>query len=110
MKLPGGRNSASLSLGCSSRIPILILDEATSALDTATEYGDPRGSCPLAKDRTTIIIAHRLSTIQHADNIVVLADGRIAEQGTHEELLAKRECMRLCTAVKRKQPHSWVDA
>ena len=65
-------------------------DEATSALDTATEYEIQEALMRLAENRTTIIIAHRLSTIQHADNIVVLADGRIKEQGTHKELLAKR--------------------
>ena len=68
--------------------PILILDEATSALDSLTEARIQRAFDNLAKGRTTLIIAHRLSTIHAADRIVVIADGEIREEGTHEELLA----------------------
>ena len=67
--------------------PILILDEATSALDTLTEAKIQHAFDELAKNRTTLIIAHRLSTIRAAGEIVVIADGRIAERGTNEELL-----------------------
>ena len=69
--------------------PILILDEATSALDSLTESKIQHAFDELAKNRTTLIIAHRLSTIRSAGEIVVIADGRIAEQGTHEALLQK---------------------
>ena len=69
--------------------PILILDEATSALDTLTESKIQHAFDELAKNRTTLIIAHRLSTIRAAGEIVVIADGRIAERGTNEELLKK---------------------
>ena len=68
---------------------ILILDEATSALDTITEEHIQESFEELAKGRTTIVIAHRLSTVQDADRIVVVEDGLIVEEGTHEELLAK---------------------
>jgi ATP-binding cassette subfamily B protein len=68
--------------------PILILDEATSALDTETERAIQASLAELAEGRTTLVIAHRLATIRNADRIVVVADGRIAEQGTHRELLA----------------------
>ena len=68
---------------------ILILDEATSALDTITEEHIQESFEKLAKGRTTIVIAHRLSTVQDADRIVVVEDGLIVEEGTHEELLAK---------------------
>ena len=68
--------------------PVLVLDEATSALDTQTERAVQAALDELAEGRTTIAIAHRLSTVRDADQIVVLAGGRIAEQGTHDELLA----------------------
>ena len=69
--------------------PILILDEATSALDTETEVKIQRALDSLSQNRTTIVIAHRLSTIKNADEIVVIDDAGIAEQGRHEELLAR---------------------
>jgi ATP-binding cassette subfamily B protein len=69
--------------------PILVLDEATSALDNETERAVQDALDHLAAGRTTIAIAHRLSTVRDADQIVVLDDGRIAERGTHEELLQR---------------------
>ncbi|WP_326670930.1 ABC transporter ATP-binding protein [Streptomyces canus] len=67
--------------------PVLILDEATSALDTRTEHAVQEAIDALSANRTTLTIAHRLSTIRDADQIVVLDSGRVAERGTHEELL-----------------------
>ncbi|MGI5484077.1 ABC transporter ATP-binding protein [Streptomyces lavendofoliae] len=69
--------------------PVLILDEATSALDTRTEHAVQQAIDALSAGRTTITIAHRLSTIRDADEIVVLDAGRIAERGTHEELMER---------------------
>lgn len=68
--------------------PVLVLDEATSALDTQTELAVQEAIDALAEGRTTITIAHRLSTVRDADQIIVLDHGRIAERGTHHELLA----------------------
>jgi len=93
-----GENGARLSGGQRQRIaisrallknaPILILDEATSALDTESERQVQAALATLMKNRTTLVIAHRLSTIEHADQILVLDQGRIAESGTHAELQA----------------------
>lgn len=69
--------------------PVLILDEATSALDTATERAIQASLTELSQGRTTLVIAHRLATIRGADLIVVVDGGRIAEAGTHEDLLAR---------------------
>jgi ABC-type multidrug transport system fused ATPase/permease subunit len=69
--------------------PILILDEATSNVDVATERRIQRAIDAVEADRTTIVIAHRLSTVRHADRIVVMEGGRIVEQGTHDELIAR---------------------
>lgn len=68
---------------------ILILDEATSSVDTRTEVRIQKALDNLTRGRTSFIIAHRLSTIRDADMILVMKDGDIAEQGNHEELLAK---------------------
>ena len=69
--------------------PILILDEATSALDNTTEILIQQALDELCRGRTTLVVAHRLSTIKNADEIAVVADGRIAEQGTHDQLMAR---------------------
>ncbi|AVX03415.1 putative ABC transporter ATP-binding protein YwjA [Maritalea myrionectae] len=70
--------------------PILVLDEATSALDTATEVAIQNALNELSKGRTTLVVAHRLATIRNADRIMVVSNNQIVEQGSHEELLAKR--------------------
>ncbi len=69
--------------------PILILDEATSALDNTTEILIQQALDELCRGRTTLVVAHRLSTIKNADEIAVIADGKIAEQGTHDQLITK---------------------
>ncbi|MBN1122746.1 MAG: ABC transporter ATP-binding protein [Anaerolineae bacterium] len=89
-KLSGGqRQRLSLARAVLKDPPILVLDEATSAVDNETEAAIQRSLERIVVDRTTIMIAHRLSTIRHSDWIVVLEKGEIAEQGRHEELLAR---------------------
>ena len=90
-KLSGGqRQRLAIARAIAKDSPILILDEATSALDSATEKQVQEAIDEMQKDRTTIIIAHRLSTIQKANRIVVLHQGDIIEQGSHQELLDQK--------------------
>ena len=89
-KLSGGeRQRLSIARALLKNPPILILDEATSSLDTESELLVQQAIERLMKGRTSIVIAHRLSTVQSADKIIVLSDGEIVEEGTHELLLSK---------------------
>jgi subfamily B ATP-binding cassette protein MsbA len=91
MRLSGGqRQRLAIARAIYKDAPILILDEATSALDTESERAVQSALNQLMQGRTTLVIAHRLSTIEHADRIVVLDAGKIAEIGSHKELLARQ--------------------
>jgi ABC-type multidrug transport system fused ATPase/permease subunit len=99
LNTPVGPRGSALSGGQRQRVaiarallrnrPILLLDEATSALDTGSEAKVQEALDELSKGRTTLVIAHRLSTIRDAHKIVVMDQGRVIEQGTHDALLAK---------------------
>jgi ATP-binding cassette subfamily B protein len=90
VKLSGGeKQRVAIARAMLTRAPILILDEATSALDSKSEKLITKALDELMKGRTTIVIAHRLSTIRKMDRIIVLKDGKIIEDGTHEDLLSQ---------------------
>jgi len=91
VKLSGGqRQRVAIARAMIKDAPILVLDEATSALDSESEKLIQKALWELMEGRTTIVIAHRLSTIQHMDRIIVLDNGNIAEEGTHKELVSKK--------------------
>ena len=90
VKLSGGeRQRLSIARAILKNAPILVLDEATSSLDTESEREVQKALENLMKDRTTLVIAHRLSTIKNADRIIVIKDGMIVEEGTHDDLLQR---------------------
>jgi subfamily B ATP-binding cassette protein MsbA len=90
VKLSGGqRQRLAIARALLKNAPVLVLDEATSALDTESERHVQAALEALMRGRTTLVIAHRLSTVEKADRIVALERGRIAETGTHRELLAR---------------------
>jgi ATP-binding cassette, subfamily B, bacterial MsbA len=97
LQLSGGqRQRLAIARALLKDAPILILDEATSALDAESERSVQNALDNLMTRRTTVVVAHRLSTVRRADRIVVLVGGKIAEEGSHEELMArKREYSRL---------------
>ena len=89
----GSLSQGQKQLLCIARVmlclpPMLILDEATSSIDTRTELKIQNAFAKMMEGRTSFIVAHRLSTIREADVILVMRDGQIVEQGTHESLLA----------------------
>lgn len=89
----GNLSQGQKQLLCITRVmlclpPMLILDEATSSIDTRTEMRIQKAFATMMQGRTSFLVAHRLSTIQEADVILVMRDGKIVEQGNHEELLA----------------------
>jgi ATP-binding cassette subfamily C protein CydCD len=91
LQLSGGqRQRVAIARAFLRDAPVLILDEATSHLDAVNEQVVQEALASLARARTTIVIAHRLSTVRAADQIVVLDEGRVIEQGRHEDLLRRR--------------------
>lgn len=85
----GQRQRVAIARALLADAPILLLDEATSALDAASEHAVTEALSRAQEGRTTLVIAHRLATVREADQIVVMDRGRVVEQGSHEELLAK---------------------
>ena len=106
VKLSGGqRQRLAIARAVLRDAPILILDEATSSVDTETERLIQQALERLMVGRTTVVIAHRLSTIRNADQIVALQNGRIVEQGTHDELMGKGGTYQKLVDLQREMSH-----
>jgi ATP-binding cassette subfamily B protein len=104
LKLSGGeKQRVAIARAILKHPRVLIFDEATSALDSASEKLIQAELEQISVDRTTLIIAHRLSTIVHADQILVLAGGRIVERGTHAELLSEQGAYARMWALQQRE-------
>ena len=91
VRLSGGqRQRIAIARALLKDAPVLVLDEATSALDTASERHVQAALANLTRNRSTLVIAHRLSTIEHADQILLVDQGHVVEQGTHAQLLEQQ--------------------
>ena len=102
----GEKQRISIARAILKNAPIVILDEATASIDPENEHLIQQAISELTRDKTIITIAHRLATIQNADQILVVADGRIAEHGTHAELVQQDGLYRRFTAI-REQAEGW---
>ncbi|MBU1627693.1 ATP-binding cassette domain-containing protein [bacterium] len=111
MRLSGGQQQRiAIARAILKNSPILILDEATSSLDTQSEHKVQKALFNLIKNKTCLVIAHRLSTIQHANRIIVLSEGKIIEEGSHEELLALNGTYKNLYELQFKKPISDLEA
>jgi len=110
MRLSGGQQQRiAIARAILKNSPILILDEATSSLDTESEFKVQKALFNLIQNKTCLIIAHRLSTIQHANRILVISEGKITEQGTHDELMALGGTYKNLYELQFKKPITDLD-
>ena len=106
----GERQRISIARAILKDAPIIILDEATASIDPENEHLIQDALTELTRGKTVITIAHRLATVRNADQILVISDGRVAERGTHEELLAKDGIYRRFTEIREKTEGWRIDA
>ena len=106
----GERQRISIARAILKDAPIILLDEATASIDPENEHLIQDALTELTRGKTVITIAHRLATVRNADQILVISDGRVAERGTHEELLAKDGIYRRFTEIREKAEGWRIDA